>query len=167
MSRDMQLEIRQTTKADISRVMEILDQARQFMWSIGNTAQWPKGYPARETIERDVELGNGYVCCNEEGKVVATFCFAPGPDATYNKIEDGAWLNDEPYHVIHRVASDGSVRGLGKLIIDWCKARDKNLRFDTHADNKVMQALAEHNGFQRCGIIYVANGTPRIAYQTD
>ena len=28
-----------------------------------------------------------------------------------------------------------------------------------------MQHLLEKNGFTPCGIIYVANGTPRIAYQ--
>lgn len=39
-----QLTIRQTAKADVNRVMEILDIARRYMWSIGNTAQWQKGY---------------------------------------------------------------------------------------------------------------------------
>lgn len=161
----MQLAIRQATKEDVHRVLEIIDAARHFMWSTGNTAQWPEGYPARETIERDTELGNGYVCCNDDGYIVATFCLAPGPDATYAKIEDGEWLNDAPYHVIHRIASDGSTHGIGRQIIGWCKQKDTNFRIDTHADNKVMQALAERNGFVRCGIIHVADGSPRIAYQ--
>ena len=39
------------------------------------------------------------------------------------------------------------------------------MRADTHADNKVMQHLLESEGFTRCGIIHVADGTPRIAYQ--
>lgn len=39
-----QLTIRQTAKADVNRVMEIIDIARRHMWSIGNTAQWQKGY---------------------------------------------------------------------------------------------------------------------------
>ena len=33
------------------------------------------------------------------------------------------------------------------------------------ADNQIMQHLLEKNGFTRCGIIHVADGTPRIAYQ--
>ena len=49
--------------------------------------------------------------------------------------------------------------------LDWCTARASQLRADTHADNKVMQHLLEKHGFVRCGIIYVSNGTPRIAYQ--
>ena len=28
-----------------------------------------------------------------------------------------------------------------------------------------MQSLAEHYGFVKCGIVHVANGTSRIAYQ--
>lgn len=41
----------------------------------------------------------------------------------------------------------------------------QNIRIDTHADNKTMQHLIEADGFTRCGIIYIADGTPRIAYQ--
>ena len=32
-------------------------------------------------------------------------------------------------------------------------------------DNKIMQHLLEKNGFTRCGIIHVADGSPRFAYQ--
>ena len=39
------------------------------------------------------------------------------------------------------------------------------VRADTHADNKIMQHLLEENGFTKCGIIHVEDGTPRIAYQ--
>ena len=41
----------------------------------------------------------------------------------------------------------------------------QSLRADTHADNKIMQHLLEKNGFTRCGIIHVADGSPRFAYQ--
>lgn len=41
----------------------------------------------------------------------------------------------------------------------------QSIRIDTHADNKTMQHLIEADGFTRCGIIYIADGTPRIAYQ--
>ena len=41
----------------------------------------------------------------------------------------------------------------------------QSLRADTHADNKVMQHLLEKNGFTRCGVIHVADGSPRFAYQ--
>ncbi len=40
-----------------------------------------------------------------------------------------------------------------------------NFRIDTHNDNKIMQHVIEKNGFIRCGIIYVKDGSPRIAYE--
>lgn len=39
------------------------------------------------------------------------------------------------------------------------------MRIDTHADNHIMQHVIEKAGFQRCGIIFTDDGTPRIAYQ--
>ncbi len=105
------------------------------------------------------------MCVTEEGKAVATFCFIQGPDPTYAYIENGEWKDDSPYYVIHRLASDGSCHGIGKLCIDWCFRQWPCLRIDTHADNKVMQNLVQSMGFVYCGIIYISNGTPRLAYQ--
>ena len=36
---------------------------------------------------------------------------------------------------------------------------------DTHRDNQVMRERILRNGFQECGIIYLENGDPRIAYE--
>jgi len=102
---------------------------------------------------------------NEQESVAGTFCFIQGPDPTYSRIDEGDWLDNDPYWVIHRIASDGSCRGIFEACINWCEKQTPNLRVDTHADNKIMQNLLEKHGFIRCGIIYVANGTPRIAYQ--
>lgn len=157
--------IRPATFTDLDRLMEIFEAARRFMESTGNPNQWINGYPQRALIAEEISQEHCYVCQDEEGKTIGTFCFVPSPDPNYACIEDGAWLNDAPYHVIHRLASDGSEKGIFKACIDWCALQDTNLRADTHADNKVMQHLLEKNGFIRCGIIYVSNGTPRIAYQ--
>ncbi len=159
------IKIQPAVTEDLDRLMEIFALAREFMHTTGNPNQWINGYPQREFMAGEIEQGHCYVCRTPERTIVATFCLLPSPDPTYSKIYDGQWLNDEPYHVIHRIASDGSVRGIGKRCIDWCAKRCDNLRIDTHADNHIMQSLAERCGFVRCGIIYVANGTPRIAYQ--
>ena len=50
-------------------------------------------------------------------------------------------------------------------IMDYCKAQIPHLRIDTHEDNKVMQHVLEKYGFVRCGIVYVPDGSPRIAYE--
>ena len=135
------------------------------MWSRGNTVQWINGYPSQELMTSEINLGHCYVCLNDSGAIVATFCLIPGVDPTYAVIEGGHWLNDEPYATIHRLASDGSVKGITDIVMNWCKEQYNNLRADTHSDNSVMQQALLRNGFVECGIIYVANGTPRLAYQ--
>ena len=39
------------------------------------------------------------------------------------------------------------------------------IRIDTHRDNKIMQHNLLKYGFTYCGIIYLANGDERLAYQ--
>lgn len=161
----MEITIRKATGADLDRIMEIFRRARAFMAAAGNPNQWIDGYPRQDFIAKEIEDGHCHVCITPAQKIVGTFCLVPSPDPTYDHIEQGHWINEAPYHVIHRLASDGSVKGIGKICLDWCIHNYKNLRMDTHADNRIMQALAERYGFVRCGIVHVANGTPRIAYQ--
>ncbi|MEI3312611.1 MAG: GNAT family protein [Faecalibacterium prausnitzii] len=58
-----------------------------------------------------------------------------------------------------------STRAWASAVLDWSMEHCQSLRADTHADNKIMQHLLEKNGFTRCGIIHVADGSPRFAYQ--
>lgn len=161
------IHIRLSRLSDLDRLMEIFECARRFMASVGNGNQWINGYPQRELIMQEISNKHCYVCEDEAGKVIGTFCFVPSPDPFYAVIEDGAWLNDDPYYVIHRLASDGSRKGIGNICLDWCAGQYPNLRADTHRDNVVMQKLLTQNGFVRCGIVRVANGTERIAYQRE
>ena len=95
---------------------------------------------------------------------MGSFCFALGVDPTYREIT-GAWLSEEPYGVIHRLASSGEVRGIARLVFGWCFEQIPNIRVDTHADNQVMQSLLSRLGFVVCGTIIAGDGYPRIAYQ--
>lgn len=160
------IQIRLSQLSDLDRLMKIFDYARNFMASVGNGNQWISGYPSRELIVQEINARHCYVCEDESGIILGTFCFVPSPDPYYTVIADGAWLNDEPYYVIHRIASDGSHKGIGKICLDWCAEQCSNLRADTHQDNVIMQKLLTQNGFVRCGIVHVANGTERIGYQT-
>ena len=134
------MEIRPTEIKDLPLVMEIYDYARAFMRATGNTTQWIDGYPSEALIRREIEESHSFACIDEQGEILGTFCFILGEDPTYQQIYEGAWLNDEPYGVIHRLATNGKQKG-------------------------VMQHILTKYGFQRCGIIYVKNGTERIAYQ--
>ena len=158
------MEIRKTTREDLPRIMEIYEIARNFMRSHGNHNQWINGYPQRSLIEEDIRRDGSYVCLDHE-RIVGTFFFITGDEPTYHCIENGEWLNQAPYGVVHRLASDGSIRGVGRFCIDWSLAQCHNLRIDTHQDNQVMQNLLLSAGFSRCGIIHIQDGSERIAFQ--
>lgn len=116
-------------------------------------------------MENEIAAGHCYVFVDDLGKPVATFCYIEGDDPTYHVIEGGKWLNDAPYAVLHRLASDGSHSGIADLCLNWCFTQTSNLRVDTHQDNKVLQHILLKHGFKYCGIIYVRNHSPRLAYQ--
>lgn len=149
--------------------MTVFEQAKRFMRQNGNLRQWTGGYPSREILAADIASGSSFVCLDDEGTLVGTFCFRYGeaPEPTYAAIYDGAWLNDKPYGVIHRIASAGVTGGIFTACLAWCREYVDNIRIDTHRDNRVMQELLMRHGFTRCGIIYLANGDERIAFQRD
>ena len=72
---------------------------------------------------------------------------------------------NEPYVTIHRIASDQTIRGIFHVAMEECKKYANNIRIDTHKDNVVMQWALEKYDFQHCGVIYLANGEPREAFQ--
>lgn len=159
------MEIRKSTCKDIDPIMDIYATAKLFMASTGNGGQWTDGYPSRELVMQDIENGYSYVCVNPDNEIASVFYFRIGEDPTYLRIYEGQWLKDAPYGVIHRLAGNGKVKGLAPLCFDWCFRQCGNLRVDTHRNNLVMQHILQKNGFTRCGIIFIADGTERIAYQ--
>ena len=129
----------------MDRVMFIFEQARQFMRLNGNLHQWTGGYPSEEVLEADISSNSSFVCVDDQKEVVGTFCFRYGfsPEPTYNVIYDFS------------------------ACLEWCSRYVDNIRIDTHRDNRVMQELLLRHGFRRCGIIYLANGDERIAFQKE
>lgn len=156
--------IRRARREDLPALLEIYAHARRFMAENGNASQWAGGFPPRELLEDDIEKGRLYAV-EREGRLCGVFAFIAGPDETYARIEQGTWLSESEYGVIHRVAGDGTAHGLLREIVAFCEARIPHLRIDTHADNHVMQHLILGNGFRRCGIIHIQDGSPRIAYE--
>ena len=156
--------IRPARPEDMPTLLTIYAAARLFMANTGNPNQWPEGHPSAQMLSADIAAGNLYVE-EWEGVPHAAFAFIMGEDPTYGYIEDGTWLSKEPYGTIHRLASDGAVPGFFTRCVAFCREQTTHLRVDTHHDNRVMQHLAEKEGFVRCGIIYLANGSPRIAYE--
>ena len=124
----------------------------------------PKTSCLRGFLWRTREDSNLWPLESEAG-LEGVFALLDGADPTYAHIEDGAWLSDAPYGTIHRLASAGRVHGVLRACVAWCAERQPHLRVDTHADNAPMLHLLPALGFVRCGIIHVADGTPRIAFE--
>ena len=160
------LEIRKATEHDVPCVLDIYASARRFMRETGNPNQWAGVYPAPEDVHSDIELSRLYVCTDGE-EILGVFCYFEGVDPTYLKIYDGQWQSDAPYSVIHRIAVAESAhgRGVAAACFDYAYNSSKNVRIDTHRDNLPMQKALLKNGFVRCGIIYLANGDERVAFQ--
>lgn len=155
--------IRNAELTDLPEIQVIYAGARAFMKQTGNPTQWGDTYPSEEMLRDDI--ANRWLYVYEvDNRIQAVFAFIGGEDPTYGKIE-GAWLNDDPYMAVHRVASRGEVRGVTAAVLDWCSKRCSNLRIDTHDDNLPMQNAIRRCGFTYCGRIWYFDGSRRIAFQ--
>lgn len=156
--------IRDTTIADYEQIQEIYAYARRQMRQNGNPTQWGDDKPSAETLLQDIKNRQSHII-EEHGQICGVFTFIIGEDPTYRTIEQGHWLDDAPYGTIHRIAGNGTAKGVFRQCLEYCMSQIPNIRIDTHRDNALMRHLLEKNGFLPCGIIYVEDGSPRIAYQ--
>ena len=161
--------ITKAEQRDLAEILRRYAEARAFMAANGNPDQWGRsGYPRAELLQTDVAERRLFVM-REGERITAAFVLVFGEEPTYRVIENGAWPCDKPYGTLHRLGSLSSVHGVGKEVLDFCaeecRKRGADLRADTHEANKPMQRVLEKYGFIRCGIIHVADGSPRIAYQ--
>ena len=156
--------IRKANENDLEKILTIYNGARLFMRKNGNPTQWAGGYPNAEVLEDDITKEQLFVV-EEKGKILGVFMFTLEPEPTYAVIEKGNWKDTSAYGTIHRIASAGLRGGILNDAIKFCEEKIKHLRIDTHKDNTVMQNLLLKNGFSYCGIIYLANGDERLAYE--
>ena len=156
--------VRAATYADLSEIESIYGIARRFMRESGNETQWQGGYPSSDVIKADVDLGRLYAVV-DGNEILAVFVFAVSNEPTYDKIYGGQWLDTAEYAYIHRVAVRCAGRGIASFIFSWCFEQFSNIKIDTHRDNIPMQKALEKAGFSCCGIIYLASGDERLAYQ--
>ena len=156
--------IRKASTDDLPKIHEIYAAARKFMRDHGNFSQWDGEDAPERLLPGDIEAGNLYVL-EENGVIHAAFAFIIGDDPCYAVIEQGAWKSNTPYAAVHRVAGDGTVHNILGRIMDFSRSHISHIRLDTPENNKVMHKALEKQGFERCGIIYVPDGTPRIAFE--
>ncbi len=158
---------RQAALSELSRIVEIIDQAKERM-RLRGSVQWLGPYPGREDIARDLARGYGYVlCCDNQIAAYGAVVFDGEP--AYEHLQ-GTWPDDAPYVVVHRLAvADGWTRqGLatefmrrtGELAL---QRGVHSFRVDTNFDNLYMQRIMTALGFAYCGEVEY-RGDPRMAY---
>lgn len=160
----------------LERIIEIFNIGRETMRNSGNMSQWINGYPSKELLLSDIQKNQLFIVYDDSVEntenlslenIHAVFAFIIGDDPTYSYIENGKWPNSNPYGTIHRIASDGTQKGILKNTVEFCLNKISTLRIDTHADNKIMQNAVKKCGFIQAGIIYVEDGSPRVAFQLN
>lgn len=161
---DKRLEVRPALAVDLPEIMRIFQSAKAFMRASGNHNQWVNGYPSEDLLRSDIENDQLFVISRGDA-LCGVFAFIIGDDPTYAVIEDGSWLSDFRYGTIHRIGGDGSAHGILRTAVEYAQQRIGHLRIDTHEDNQPMQRAVVRNGFVRCGIIYLEDGSPRIAFE--
>ena len=158
------LTISRAEESDIPRLLEIYASARRFMRENGNPDQWEESYPPEELLREDIRKESLFVL-TEDRTVRGVFAFAVEEEPTYRVIEDGAWLSNAPYGVIHRIAGDGEARGIFRAALRYAEGITGHLRIDTHENNRTMRRLLREAGFRECGVIRVRNGSKRLAFE--
>lgn len=159
----MRMKIRRAKKDDLMKMREIFEYGRKVQLESGNLTQWAAGYPVDALILEDIKRKAAHLCLNDEDELLAVFSVFTDEDPTYREIE-GAWLNNEPYATIHRIASSGRVSGAGQYCIEWVQDQYDNVRIDTHKENEQMKHILNKLDFEYCGVIYLENGETRNAY---
>lgn len=165
--------IRKATLVDTNQILEIYTDAKRLLKESGSD-QWQSGYPNLSTVTSDI-LDNGLYILLWDEKIIGVSFITDQGEKTYQQI-DGSWLNDEPYFVVHRIATRDGYYGMGvaQTLFNFTEqlALEKgirNIRVDTHKQNLSMQSLLSKLNYQYCGIIDLNLPKPyeskRLAYQ--
>lgn len=167
------MEIRKSICRDTGALMALFEEARGTIAQLG-IDQWQDGYPSLQVVDEDIALERSYAVIID-GQLCGTFVLIEDGEPTYDKIYEGAWQTEaqhQDYVAIHRVAVSVAVRGKGisTSIVSYAEAHARalgrtSLRIDTHKGNVVMRRMLEKHGFRYCGVIYLENGNPRVAYE--
>ena len=162
------MKIRLSHRNDLPQLMKLFQEARSTIAQLG-IDQWQNGYPSEAVIAEDIAQGISYVV-EQEGAIIGTFVIVD-TEPTYDRIYEGQWAVDD-YLAIHRVAVKVASRGTGVAdgIIRYGaeqtqKAGRHALRIDTHRGNLPMRRMLEKQGFQYRGIIFLTDGSERVAYE--
>lgn len=164
------MEFRNAVKTDIKDIMNIIKQSQAY-FKEAEINQWQNNYPNNDTISNDIDKKDCYVLLMNDN-IVATIAVSFDGEKTYECIYEGQWITNNKYAVIHRLAVDNKHKGLGlssqiiKNVEQLCLNKSiYSIKVDTHENNLPMQKLLYKNKFKHCGVIYLEDGSKRIAFE--
>lgn len=167
-------EFRKAKAEEISDLETLVAHARKFMHESG-VPQWQDAYPNRSVLEADFEKGELYLM-KENGELSGMLVLTYEPDEYYESIFDGEW-REGAYAAIHRVAvmPDRRRKGTASTMLQVAEGLIfengiTNVRIDTHEDNAAMRGMLEKSGYEKCGMVLVAEterDRRRVAYQKE
>lgn len=158
------MQIRIAEQSDYDEVIRVFLKAHDFMQKNGNFKQWNDIERQKKAYRNDILLHQLFVM-EENDEIHAVFALIIGEDPTYQGIEKGEWMDSSMYGTIHRIASDGEKHGIFHEAVSFAWKKIPHLRIDTHQVNRIMQECILKEGFQYCGIIHIADGTERLAFE--
>lgn len=162
--------------SDLADIMEIINSSKKFLKDSGSN-QWQNGYPDEAVIKQDITNEDAWIL-KVDGQTAGYAAIIIGEEPTYAEISHGSWENNnDPYATIHRLAISSKYRGqnlsglmMSNLISAMRVKGIENYRIDTAPVNKIVQRIAEKNGFVYRGMIEVDNESvdpERVAYELN
>ncbi len=160
--------LRKAVDKDLAKIWQIIQCAIRRRARDGSR-QWQDGYPNENTIKKDTEAGQAYVCVRN-GEVVGYAALIAEVEPAYEEIAD-SWKKRWPYLVIHRVAVSDQALGSGVATQIFILAEDvarkqkiSSIRVDTNFDNPGMLRVFEKLEYEYRGEVYF-RGSARKAFE--
>lgn len=160
------MEIRLAELSDLVDILKVKEVALEYLKKTNNEFQWINGYPSEELLKEDI-LSHSLYVITLDNVVHAFFYFANIIDPTYINLYEGNWIDNSSYYVIHRISSDGTIKNVFKIALDFALKFTNHIRIDTKSTNLTMLHLLNKHGFIKCGKIFIDQETDneRIAFE--
>ncbi len=156
--------IRIATMQDLDRIVEIKDNAVNYMHNVDKFIQWTENYPLREDFINDINKSELYVSVDDNSLVINGF-FVINKEV-YDEYDQANFSVDKTnVYTIHRVCTDVSARGLGlgnllltEAISQIRKTNADGIIIDTNENNIAMNKIIKQVGFKFVGTMSLRIG---------
>lgn len=153
---------------ELAWIMQEINACRPLMKQMGSD-QWQGNEPSYETLSHDVLSSQFYLLMDEGQPVGGTAVLSH--ESAYDHLLSGAWINQDPYAVLHRffIAPKVQRQGLGQAFLKEIEAMMpglgvRNIRLDTHMKNLPMRRLLARMEYVEVGVVDLPKAGHRLVY---